>query len=699
MKDIISTFPKLQYAFALLTILLVSTSTQGQSLGDVLECARIDTFDVHPASTPSDISAFIAFAEEAKDYSIQPSIETLEKLFKVASNLDLPSERVSIANLLLNSYYYEQLELSRQVSLAMIVANNLELLQSEKQSPALNLIGNISASSGDYISALAFYQKAYETADSLKPLNKLYPLGNLAWTYLSNGDTATAKQITHRSIKLAKLLDSPEEVSYNNVYDYTALGDIYLAQNLRDSAKIYLGLASANGIFFAPDHGRFREMQVTHIPSLIRLNIKEKNSKVAIQLIDSLEKLWPELSLLLEAEYYESIGQSNKALALTSTPIKTELGLDKKRVEFRRKLATSLGLYDIANEASSQLLTIAENDLTRSKKELVSISKAQMEASEQERKVEVNRYENKLELLQTRQRNGVAIALIILSLGIAIWFNQRFRKSQRRSLNLSKIVTQHEKDLIIANEQLALKVSSMERFNHLLSHDLREPLRSISGFTSILKRKAKPYEELQEDFGMLSRSVEQLAYLMTGVEHLRRVEERKVSPKEFDLREVVDKVIKDVKSKYDNLSINITTKGNYDLIVLDKNLLYKSLLELVDNGVKFCTDEVAHVTIETILQDGKLVIYVQDEGIGMQTAFSEQIFGIFKRLNRREKFVGSGVGLAMAKLAAEKCNGSVELLESQVGMGSTFQLALPIPNEKLALKDGNTNSNSRAEAL
>ena len=79
----------------------------------------------------------------------------------------------------------------------------------------------------------------------------------------------------------------------------------------------------------------------------------------------------------------------------------------------------------------------------------------------------------------------------------------------------------------------------------------------------------------------------------------------------------------------------------------------------------------------------------------MDMRFSDQIFGIFKRLNRRENYVGSGVGLSLAKLATEKCKGSVELLESQLGKGSTFRLNFPLMLES---EMGKSRKKSFAEA-
>ena len=378
------------------------------------------------------------------------------------------------------------------------------------------------------------------------------------------------------------------------------------------------------------------------------------------------------------AEYHQQLGELEKALSFTETPITVNLELDLERLQIRKDVALALGNFEVANATNTQLLENSETNLDRSKKELLSISKAQMEAFELKHENDIARYEDQIDSLKYRQRTWVAMICILVSLSLTLWFNQQYKKSKQRSLSLSKIVTAHEHNLIVANEQLAAKVKSMERFNHLLSHDLREPLRSISGFASILKRKAKAYKELEDDFDILSQSIDQLTYLMRGVESLRCIEERKVKLCEMSPTYKTDQIVKLVKSKYKDHSVNIDIKGDLSSIRVDKVLFFTSLLEVVDNAAKFCRNKTAHITIEFIHLVDDLVIYVQDDGIGMEPAFKDHIFGLFKRLNRREHYVGSGVGLTLAKLAAEKCMGQITLLESTAGKGSTFQLTFPL---------------------
>jgi len=653
-------------------------SAQASSSNLSLECTRKDTFDVHPLESPKDLRSFADFIEQAEPFDLRPSLTALEKAFEYAKEAGLRKEKAFIAYQLLRHYSTFDVDYKKRLSISNLVQNELEYLPSLKRSSALNLIANTYASNGDQHSALAYYHKAIETADSTRPLDKVYPLGNLSTSYLANNDTTGALKVIHQLVELTSNLESEEEVAYNHVYDYSLLAEIHLAKGGIDSSMYYIDLASKFATYFKPEALRYPEMQATLLPVAIPINIEIKKHNIAFQQIKKLETLRPELAALFKAQYFFSIGDLNKALRFTNKKIENELIFDRRRIELRNEIALALKNYKIAEESSKQLLAISQNNLTNSKKALTTISQLQMEAFKKERRADAVRFEQELDTLQTRQRIWMAGALSIFSIGIAVWFNQRYRRSHKRSVSLSKMVTQHENDLIKANKQLASKVKSMERFNHLLSHDLREPLRSISGFTSIISRKVKSDDRISGDFDMLSKSVEQLKYLMTGVEELRRAEEHSIEPVRIDLKNLLADLSSSVRSKYPEIEIKLSVQGDLSPVVMDEKFLTSSLLELIDNAAKFCKDQKAYITIKVIQQNNELQFNIQDEGIGIDTEFNELIFGVFKRLNRREHYVGSGVGLALVKLATERCSGTVKLLESQIGKGSTFQISFPL---------------------
>jgi len=216
----------------------------------------------------------------------------------------------------------------------------------------------------------------------------------------------------------------------------------------------------------------------------------------------------------------------------------------------------------------------------------------------------------------------------------------------------------------------------MERFNHLLSHDLKEPIRSISGFTSLLKRKNKAQENIEEDLLYLDQGVTQLTNLMVGVEKLRQVEEHVTIKEVVSLSKTIQNVEHQVREKYPSRNFQVLVSGYQGNVRCDSLHLHIILLELTDNAVKFNRNEEALVFIEFKNDGGALSIKVSDNGIGIDDAFKSTIFEVFKRLNRREKFEGSGIGLSLVKMATEKQSGCVTVSPEKNTGGSQFKVLL-----------------------
>jgi len=681
---------KVAYLLVAVLVVFLSLDAQASVTTSSLECARKDTFQFLPLSGPEDIKSFVDLIAPAGLVNIGPNLETLEKALKAAQDNALKKEEIEIAHHMLLTYANEDIDAKKLISTANLVRLNLDYLPRIKRSDAMNLVANAVAGGGDQYSALNYYHEALELADSTRPLDRVYPLGNLSALYLASNDTAAALKIVHQLIDVTSNLKSEIEVAYNHVYNYVLLAEVHLAQDHVDSSTYYINLASKHYNFFKPENPRHTEMTAIFLQATIPLNIKKSNHKATEEQIEKLSKDLPRLATYFRAEYLYSLGALNKALVHTDANFEYDPEYEKRRLELRRKIAKELGNFKIAEQASSNLLAIERNILADSKKALITISKGQLEAFEKVRQADIIQYEQQLEILRTRQRTWIATLLILLSLGVAIWFYHRYKKSILKSKSLSKILSQHEQDLILANKALATKVKSMEQFNHLLSHDLREPLRSISGFTTLLRKKVQKYEELSTDFSLLSNSVDQLTHLIAGVEILRAVEERKVDSSQTSISKTINNIEQNLKKKYPDHRIEISVKGYLGRFIIDEQLLFTSLREVMDNAAKFCENKSTFITVEVLHDEDELSIYVQDEGIGMNTDFKEQIFGLFKRLNRRENFSGAGVGLTLSKLAAEKCMGSIMVLESHLGQGSTFKLTFPFggaTQEKATLEE------------
>ena len=238
-----------------------------------------------------------------------------------------------------------------------------------------------------------------------------------------------------------------------------------------------------------------------------------------------------------------------------------------------------------------------------------------------------------------------------------------------------------EVDLDHANAELKRQVAALEEFNQLMSHDLREPLRSISGFTTILRRRITRYPELLRDFDYLESAVDQLSHLHEGVELLRATKEYVPRLKTTHLQATLTDTVAAVKMKYPDLAVALELTPDAKCLLTDSYALSLALRELLENAAKFAQANHQAATITVTTAASRLEIRVADRGLGIDTAYHEQIFTVFKRLHRREEFDGSGIGLAVARLAVEKLGGTLHVEKSRAGEGSTFLLSLPLAVE------------------
>ena len=241
-------------------------------------------------------------------------------------------------------------------------------------------------------------------------------------------------------------------------------------------------------------------------------------------------------------------------------------------------------------------------------------------------------------------------------------------------------------DLERQNEELA-------SFSYIASHDLQEPLRKIMTFSSRLKDKYKSHlpEEAQTYLNKIEESARRMAKLILDLlEYSRLLNEENLFTK-TDLKEVVENVLSDfelvIEQKkavihYENMLI-------IDAIPLHINQLFHNLLS---NALKFSKSDVTPIiNISThVLTPNEIKNYpnlnmhlpyceiiVNDNGIGFEQKYDQQIFVIFQRLNRRDQYDGTGIGLAICKKIVDNHHGII-FVESNLNEGSTFHIILPI---------------------
>ena len=262
------------------------------------------------------------------------------------------------------------------------------------------------------------------------------------------------------------------------------------------------------------------------------------------------------------------------------------------------------------------------------------------------------------------------------------------RKEAQENLELK--VAERTSELIHKNEELELRNHELQQFTWVVSHDLKEPLRKIEMFTRMIKDKfLKDDNPMADDYANRTiKSAERMSGLITDLLEFSRLSSN-VPPEETDLNEILGEVISDLDYLIENKQANITLD---ELPVINgvPSQLRQIFQNLIGNSLKFSKEEVSpeiNISCERIAQksinsqtsaDGKFYrITVKDNGIGFDENYLDKIFVIFQSLNERNKYEGTGIGLAIVKKIIEKHNGIISA-KSQMGKGAQFIIVLPV---------------------
>jgi PAS domain S-box-containing protein len=228
-----------------------------------------------------------------------------------------------------------------------------------------------------------------------------------------------------------------------------------------------------------------------------------------------------------------------------------------------------------------------------------------------------------------------------------------------------------------ANTDLQNTVKELEAFSYSVSHDLRAPLRHISGFSRILMEEfaASLPAEAQHHLQRIQEGTSRMGQLVDDLLNLGRVGRRELSLQVAGLRSIVDDVIASLKSEVGDRQVEWKI-GDLPYVECDTSLIQQVFQNLLANALKFTRPRAqAVIEIGQGQRDGKAVIYVRDNGVGFSMKYADKLFGVFQRLHRAEDFEGTGVGLATVQRIIQKHAGRI-WAEAELDKGATFYFTL-----------------------
>ncbi|MES2134209.1 MAG: response regulator [Bacteroidota bacterium] len=247
------------------------------------------------------------------------------------------------------------------------------------------------------------------------------------------------------------------------------------------------------------------------------------------------------------------------------------------------------------------------------------------------------------------------------------------------------------------NRQLLENINTLEftnkeldRFAYMASHDLQEPIRKIRIFSNRIAEKY--YDTIGEDgklyINKMQTACSRMQNLISDILAFSKINVTADSLEYSDLNKLIEEVLSEMESSIQEKNASIIVEKLPNLSV--NPVLIKSLFEnLISNSLKYSKEDVAPkisisakidisiVPNETSISKKYCRIYVQDNGIGFEQQYSEQIFSMFTRLQVSSVYPGTGIGLAICKKIVEEHNGYISA-KSQVNKGALFIISLPV---------------------
>jgi two-component system, chemotaxis family, sensor kinase Cph1 len=234
-----------------------------------------------------------------------------------------------------------------------------------------------------------------------------------------------------------------------------------------------------------------------------------------------------------------------------------------------------------------------------------------------------------------------------------------------------------EHTILKLNEELLRSNKELENFAYIASHDLQEPLRMVSCFTQLLSQQYqdKLDDKAREYIYFAVEGSNRMHELLNGLLAYSRIHTKGKNFSPVDTRQVISDVVKNLSLKIQERNASVKA-GELPVIYADVTQMIQLFQNLISNAIKFSPED-PQVAISAEAVGNNYLFAVKDFGLGIESQYFEKIFNIFQRLQPREKYEGTGIGLAICKRIVERHGGKI-WVESEPGKGSTFYFTIPV---------------------
>ncbi len=283
-------------------------------------------------------------------------------------------------------------------------------------------------------------------------------------------------------------------------------------------------------------------------------------------------------------------------------------------------------------------------------------------------------------------------AYLLYTLAVAAIAGE-FVRRQRREVALERANAHRERQIARREraqseehrrllEELEVKNEELERFNYTVSHDLKSPLVTIKGFLGLLQQDAAAgdADRLRHDVRRIGAAADRMSCLLNELLELSSLGRRVRPPEEVSFAQLASEALENLVAQVAERQVEVVVDPGLPVVVGDRVRLLQLIQNLLANAIKYMGDQRAPRVDFGMRHDagasdpGETVLYVRDNGVGIDERYHQKVFGLFERLDAGDE--GTGVGLALAKRIVEMHGGRIWVESEGLGHGSSFCFTL-----------------------
>ena len=590
--------------------------------------------------------------------ALKTAEKTGDKILKLTIFIDLAIVNEKLGNYkIAKDYHLDAIELAKS-------ENDLETIEN-----AYDGLGSLYEIVGDYPKAIEYYFQSLKIAEERKSQSGVViTLQNISTVYQHTKDKGKALEAIERAYNIAQKMDNSRLLAgvlynYGKTLNHYGLLDealekqqasLNIYKEIQNKGNMIRGCINIGDIYTKKEN--YKEAQKYFMDCF--------EHKTYISNFDNAQ-LHHKLGILFLKQ--NDIHKAEEALA-------TSLNLSQQYDFKELSQKNNYSLYNIYlekgqhREALSRLETYLKIN-----EELLNKQKAK-QVTELQFKYDVEKSEREISSLMLQKNKLLLLGSSVLFTCLILFLIYIIRLKGRNN----EVLMKKSNEIRLQNLRLEESNEVLKQFAYVAAHDLKEPLRNIGGFISLIqKRFGKDFnDEANEYMTFVIKAVKRMNNLLGDLLEYSKITAQSAETEPIRVEDILEEVSCNLREKIIRTKAIIQYPPPLPSVRMSRIHLIQLFQNLISNALKFVEKE-PYIKIDGKIKGDQFILIVTDNGIGINKDYEHKIFNLFHQLNKRKHYEGTGIGLTICKNIVDKYNGKI-WFESQRGEGTTFFISFPI---------------------